>query len=116
MIRRPPRSTQSRSSAASDVYKRQVGKPDVHDNDVGCVVADASHTLARGPCLTDHGEIVIRIDERSQTAPHHLVIVDEHDSERTRWLLSTWHDGNLPQSGSRGRTEWPRSEPSSLPS
>src|SRR5450756_3259205 len=26
MIRRPPRSTQSRSSAASDVYKRQVHK------------------------------------------------------------------------------------------
>src|SRR5450756_2729430 len=25
MIRRPPRSTQSRSSAASDVYKRQIG-------------------------------------------------------------------------------------------
>src|SRR5450756_2788444 len=25
MIRRPPRSTQSRSSAASDVYKRQTG-------------------------------------------------------------------------------------------
>src|SRR5450756_2011824 len=25
MIRRPPRSTQSRSSAASDVYKRQMG-------------------------------------------------------------------------------------------
>src|SRR5665213_4503902 len=28
MIRRPPRSTQSRSSAASDVYKRQVGTED----------------------------------------------------------------------------------------
>src|SRR5450756_1831034 len=28
MIRRPPRSTQSRSSAASDVYKRQVASPD----------------------------------------------------------------------------------------
>src|SRR5450756_3142397 len=27
MIRRPPRSTQSRSSAASDVYKRQVKEP-----------------------------------------------------------------------------------------
>src|SRR5665809_2033 len=27
MIRRPPRSTQSRSSAASDVYKRQVPEP-----------------------------------------------------------------------------------------
>src|SRR5450756_2715609 len=32
MIRRPPRSTQSRSSAASDVYKRQV-------SDVGFLVA-----------------------------------------------------------------------------
>ena len=29
MIRRPPRSTQSRSSAASDVYKRQLNKYDV---------------------------------------------------------------------------------------
>ena len=29
MIRRPPRSTQSRSSAASDVYKRQHHVPDV---------------------------------------------------------------------------------------
>src|SRR5450756_1327360 len=29
MIRRPPRSTQSRSSAASDVYKRQEGGPEL---------------------------------------------------------------------------------------
>ena len=28
MVRRPPRSTQSRSSAASDVYKRQAPDPD----------------------------------------------------------------------------------------
>src|SRR5450756_1639006 len=38
MIRRPPRSTQSRSSAASDVYKRQVlldlGLPDITGLDV----------------------------------------------------------------------------------
>src|SRR5450756_410935 len=31
MIRRPPRSTQSRSSAASDVYKRQLRKIALHD-------------------------------------------------------------------------------------
>src|SRR5450756_2449344 len=38
MIRRPPRSTQSRSSAASDVYKRQI-----EDNDLtGVVVAACS--------------------------------------------------------------------------
>src|SRR5450756_2631960 len=29
MIRRPPRSTQSRSSAASDVYKRQASRADL---------------------------------------------------------------------------------------
>ena len=29
MIRRPPRSTQSRSSAASDVYKRQIYEPTI---------------------------------------------------------------------------------------
>src|SRR5665213_3902792 len=33
MIRRPPRSTQSRSSAASDVYKRQVlGNPNFYQD------------------------------------------------------------------------------------
>src|SRR5450756_2754030 len=31
MIRRPPRSTQSRSSAASDVYKRQAGRDQFAD-------------------------------------------------------------------------------------
>eukprot|EP00657_Telonema_sp_P-1_P012971 TRINITY_DN98_c0_g1_i3.p2 TRINITY_DN98_c0_g1~~TRINITY_DN98_c0_g1_i3.p2 ORF type:complete len:101 (+),score=42.24 TRINITY_DN98_c0_g1_i3:132-434(+) len=36
MIRRPPRSTQSRSSAASDVYKRQVANPWSVPPDTGC--------------------------------------------------------------------------------
>src|SRR5680860_1294686 len=42
MIRRPPRSTQSRSSAASDVYKRQVGEatPDVAHHIVEIVALD----------------------------------------------------------------------------
>src|SRR5450756_3212593 len=45
MIRRPPRSTQSRSSAASDVYKRQVLGPrrvDLHQGGLlgGVVLAD----------------------------------------------------------------------------
>ena len=35
MIRRPPRSTQSRSSAASDVYKRQAAVPQQRDVTVG---------------------------------------------------------------------------------
>src|SRR5680860_1369576 len=57
MIRRPPRSTQSRSSAASDVYKRQV---QTRTGSHGC--CDTNHTLiffgqmdqglAEGLCVT----------------------------------------------------------------
>src|SRR5450756_2869090 len=50
MIRRPPRSTQSRSSAASDVYKRQricvVGVPR-HPPDAGAVVGVGGHATLR---------------------------------------------------------------------
>eukprot|EP00826_Nyctotherus_ovalis_P052697 TRINITY_DN673_c0_g1_i3.p1 TRINITY_DN673_c0_g1~~TRINITY_DN673_c0_g1_i3.p1 ORF type:complete len:120 (+),score=44.09 TRINITY_DN673_c0_g1_i3:25-360(+) len=42
MIRRPPRSTQSRSSAASDVYKRQVYKSPLY---YACVVLCALLTF-----------------------------------------------------------------------
>ena len=40
MIRRPPRSTQSRSSAASDVYKRQIPE-NIAEN------TDSSHLMKR---------------------------------------------------------------------
>src|SRR5450756_426092 len=43
MIRRPPRSTQSRSSAASDVYKRQIVKKGDHLAK-GDVIADGAST------------------------------------------------------------------------
>ena len=42
MIRRPPRSTQSRSSAASDVYKRQ-GKYVLHRSTIDAFVAPKKH-------------------------------------------------------------------------
>src|SRR5450756_2231669 len=49
MIRRPPRSTQSRSSAASDVYKRQrdAGDWKRSNKDLGRVLAMAHLTLER---------------------------------------------------------------------
>ena len=69
MIRRPPRSTQSRSSAASDVYKRQqvtsradvliaaVGKPHMITGDMvkkGAVVIDVGvNRLASGKLAGD---------------------------------------------------------------
>src|SRR5450756_1981368 len=41
MIRRPPRSTQSRSSAASDVYKRQEDRRLDHLRNIGAVARRA---------------------------------------------------------------------------
>src|SRR5450756_2350921 len=44
MIRRPPRSTQSRSSAASDVYKRQIETRVLHEFDA-CVRSNEKHNI-----------------------------------------------------------------------
>src|SRR5680860_798518 len=43
MIRRPPRSTQSRSSAASDVYKRQVAEPRGLERDAVAFQPEGAH-------------------------------------------------------------------------
>ena len=47
MIRRPPRSTQSRSSAASDVYKRQVQQVIDAAQHHGRVVALAGYSMVK---------------------------------------------------------------------
>ena len=55
MIRRPPRSTQSRSSAASDVYKRQ-DKMDI--NLTGTVAANTIQSGYSGYIIAAAGVIV----------------------------------------------------------
>src|SRR5450756_3137897 len=69
MIRRPPRSTQSRSSAASDVYKRQTGDRlpllvDLGDNRRFDVVGAArfQHSMARHDTDAVPGNLA-RMDE-----------------------------------------------------
>src|SRR5678816_4956033 len=52
MIRRPPRSTLDRSSAASDVYKRQV-IPSLEPADLALVVHGLVHAVGH---LADQGE------------------------------------------------------------
>src|SRR5680860_1180375 len=63
MIRRPPRSTQSRSSAASDVYKRQ-GEHRVVDltAHLGLAQSTVSAHLA---CLRDCGLVASRPEGRA---------------------------------------------------
>ena len=55
MIRRPPRSTQSRSSAASDVYKRQVED---------YATADGRFKLTRHYSSRPYGEYAFKVDVR----------------------------------------------------
>jgi len=54
MIRRPPRSTQSRSSAASDVYKRQEGKREdtASDDRYRLYVPQRTQTIQRARCTS----------------------------------------------------------------
>ena len=71
MIRRPPRSTQSRSSAASDVYKRQAykslqrgrvaGKQTVYKSELLALVTAAENAspTARVYCLLDNQSVVL---------------------------------------------------------
>ena len=60
MIRRPPRSTQSRSSAASDVYKRQgpvrIQQLDLLFSESAGKVVDVLRAMA------ENGEVLIKDD------------------------------------------------------
>ena len=55
MIRRPPRSTLDRSSAASDVYKRQAQDDEPHDPGQGRGIAHIE-VLKRRPEHIEHVE------------------------------------------------------------
>src|SRR5680860_675129 len=65
MIRRPPRSTQSRSSAASDVYKRQVKVVEADGTEKAFLSEEAEatvdellaeHKLLEMDCLSCHNQ------------------------------------------------------------
>src|SRR5450756_2969496 len=59
MIRRPPRSTQSRSSAASDVYKRQVAELLGHELEAVPVVFGQAVLDADDGVLGDESRVVV---------------------------------------------------------
>src|SRR5450756_1210275 len=66
MIRRPPRSTQSRSSAASDVYKRQVDQR----------LAEQPATNRPGRDL--HERVLVPVDDAGDHQGHHP---EQHEDE-----------------------------------
>eukprot|EP00658_Telonema_sp_P-2_P059596 TRINITY_DN4866_c0_g1_i2.p1 TRINITY_DN4866_c0_g1~~TRINITY_DN4866_c0_g1_i2.p1 ORF type:complete len:111 (-),score=25.25 TRINITY_DN4866_c0_g1_i2:109-441(-) len=110
MIRRPPRSTLSSSSAASDVYKRQVNQWFAHsrhvahlvmerldnavvlarDIDSGFIALDLADLVEHGHCLTFlHVPPVSYTHLRAHETPEHLVcrlLLEKKKKQRTNNL------------------------------
>src|SRR5450756_812566 len=85
MIRRPPRSTQSRSSAASDVYKRQVLDRPVEPGDDSLVVAGIlpSPSFFLGALATKQSILPLQLHGLLRGACHRARV------RATRWLATT---------------------------
>eukprot|EP00657_Telonema_sp_P-1_P012978 TRINITY_DN990_c0_g1_i9.p1 TRINITY_DN990_c0_g1~~TRINITY_DN990_c0_g1_i9.p1 ORF type:complete len:193 (-),score=81.55 TRINITY_DN990_c0_g1_i9:107-685(-) len=93
MIRRPPRSTQSRSSAASDVYKRQLLSQLIEGQALATVLHDTA-TGALGEAESTHAEALGGIE-------HADVIGDGSDHDGHLVLLASGELGQLGK-GERG--------------
>src|SRR5450756_841446 len=76
MIRRPPRSTQSRSSAASDVYKRQ-----------GIMIGDASGTFRPDAFITRAEAAAVLLRTLKVEPFHNLTASSFNDVPATHWAL-----------------------------
>eukprot|EP00657_Telonema_sp_P-1_P011425 TRINITY_DN653_c0_g1_i2.p2 TRINITY_DN653_c0_g1~~TRINITY_DN653_c0_g1_i2.p2 ORF type:complete len:102 (+),score=44.93 TRINITY_DN653_c0_g1_i2:66-371(+) len=83
MIRRPPRSTQSRSSAASDVYKRQGMHTCSLTSDTCSWEQPASLAESSLVCLSEgaHGVVAIRVAR--------VLVPPESNPNRSR-LMADW--------------------------
>ena len=116
MIRRPPRSTQSRSSAASDVYKRQVHQVARPGHDELDVVHDLEHLLGgmqeilgsflHGDPAEKQDQLLLPFDARFAHRPGTVAfdaVVDDLDLLRTCLLYTS------PSPRDRTRTRMPSS-------
>src|SRR5450756_2712859 len=75
MIRRPPRSTQSRSSAASDVYKRQV-----HDHVVNSLRAQDRHAGQCPPVAVGELHVVLSMRASASSGPRRTCLLYTSDA------------------------------------
>src|SRR5680860_700455 len=83
MIRRPPRSTQSRSSAASDVYKRQTIDRIIYHTSEGSFDSGVNW-LTRWPTATDEG-----------SSTHYFISADgKRRAQLVRERDAAWTAGN----------------------
>src|SRR5450756_2627818 len=114
MIRRPPRSTQSRSSAASDVYKRQglVGKEDgvnmVGSESVDCQLEHQRRVQSTGKGdarLCEPTRVQLFLDEAFEIVLDKCV-VEGQGIHRHEFLLVSRAWRTISRSSSRRMGSW----------
>src|SRR5680860_1222949 len=84
MIRRPPRSTQSRSSAASDVYKRQINSDDRAI--IGKGIPDGFGTFSN---TFRYGNLELLVDLQFQYG-NSIMYRDEHSAEDRQTIANSF--------------------------
>src|SRR5680860_1852073 len=103
MIRRPPRSTQSRSSAASDVYKRTVASTALR-----CRMADAASACRRTTRASQQplslaeeqaAATLSALEQRDVAAALRLSLQDSWDSDEEKSGAGSDHDAESSSSG-----------------
>src|SRR5665811_2626064 len=92
MIRRPPRSTRVRSSAASDVYKRQGYERSLEQELSGYLL---EHARRRGYDLLTRPAVDFSTDERLRLGEFGI---------QTRLVKPPAHEGEKPKQGEEGQT------------
>src|SRR5680860_1358124 len=94
MIRRPPRSTQSRSSAASDVYKRQGQKPDENRKPLEGILTNHQLTLLSYDVVADDRQAISRrlVTLCETTAPHIILTLGGTGVRPTDWAPEATRD------------------------
>eukprot|EP01016_Furgasonia_blochmanni_P043841 TRINITY_DN6018_c0_g2_i2.p1 TRINITY_DN6018_c0_g2~~TRINITY_DN6018_c0_g2_i2.p1 ORF type:complete len:382 (+),score=66.91 TRINITY_DN6018_c0_g2_i2:50-1195(+) len=98
MIRRPPRSTQSRSSAASDVYKRQYqrrvhGEEKMYSRRIICLLLVSLSLVASQECLKKAQEYAILLNNTALSVASFQAILNDVNGccyEQDNWCRWTW--------------------------
>ena len=76
----------------------QAGHPDVHQHHVRAQLTAHPHRLAAVARGAEHGEVRLRVQQRGEPGPHHLVVVGDDDADGHWCILS----GRVPGHGVRG--------------
>ena len=67
--------------AAGGVEPVDAGHADVHEHDVGAMLERQAHRLLAVGRLADDGDVVLRVEQRPEAAPHQRLVVGDDDGD-----------------------------------